>query len=62
MYVFAIDDLPAPGLTITLRHRTSQRSSTLSALVDALHNLLDTARTSDWIEQVRWLSDWRHDR
>lgn len=39
----------------------SQQSFTLSELVDALDRLLNTTEASDWIGQVRWLSDWRQD-
>ncbi len=40
----------------------TQQSFTLSRLIDALDCLLNTTEASDWIGQVRWLSDWRQDR
>jgi hypothetical protein len=37
----------------------AQRSWTLTALIEALDNLLSETEAEDWVGQVRWLNQWR---
>jgi hypothetical protein len=37
----------------------TQRSWTLSSLIEALDRLLSTTTVADWPGQTRWLNEWR---
>jgi hypothetical protein len=46
-------------LAAYLQAPSGGRSWTLSDLIAALDHLLSETKAGDWVEQVRWLNQWR---
>ena len=62
IFTFNVRDLPALAKRYP-RHAgivlAAQSSWTLSGLIEALDRLLSTTEADAWMEQVRWLNEWR---